>query len=138
MYNIVQLCCCVRFLVVAGNSSQNENMFLQKNLIGLLYYDPLADVCIFVQPNTLLLRIFNLFFRAATAFDIFGTDNAEELLTCGFQFLFLGRYLIGVLECHQLTPPNKIVLFLAKHLPPIYDRRHYLHCTISLIMKRTL
>ena len=50
--------------------------------------------------------------------------------------LFLGRYLIGVLECHQLTPPNKIVLFLAKHLPPIYDRSHYLHCTISLIMKK--
>ena len=50
--------------------------------------------------------------------------------------LFLDRYLIGVLECHQLTPPNKIVLFLAKHLPPIYDRCHYLHCTISLIMKK--
>ena len=33
------------FLVVAGNCSQNENMSLQKNLIGLLYYDPLADVC---------------------------------------------------------------------------------------------
>ncbi len=48
----------------------------------------------------------------------------------------LDRYLIGVLECHQLTPPNKIVLFLAKHLPPIYDSRHYLHCTISLIMKK--
>jgi hypothetical protein len=31
---------------VAGNSSQNENTFLQKNLIGLLYYDPLADVYI--------------------------------------------------------------------------------------------
>ena len=29
------------FLVVAGNSSQNENTFLQKNLIGLLYYDPI-------------------------------------------------------------------------------------------------
>ena len=28
--------------------------------------------------------------------------------------LFLGRYLIGVLECHQLTPPNKIVLFFSK------------------------
>ncbi len=26
--------------------SQNENTFLQKNLIRLLYYDPLADVCI--------------------------------------------------------------------------------------------
>ncbi len=26
-----------------------------------------------------------IFFRAATAFDIFGTDNAEELITCGFQ-----------------------------------------------------
>ena len=40
------LCGCVTFLVVAGNSSQNENTFLQKNLIGLLCYDPLADVCI--------------------------------------------------------------------------------------------
>ncbi len=28
--------------------------------------------------------------------------------------LFLGRYLIGVLECHQLTPPNKIVPFFNK------------------------
>jgi hypothetical protein len=26
---------------MAGNSSQNENTFLQKNLIGLLLYDPL-------------------------------------------------------------------------------------------------
>jgi hypothetical protein len=42
----IQLCGCVSFLVVVGNSFQNENMFLQKNLIGLLYYDPLADVCI--------------------------------------------------------------------------------------------
>ncbi len=42
---LTQLCGCVSFLVVAGNSSQNENMFLQKNLIGLLYYDPLAGVC---------------------------------------------------------------------------------------------
>ncbi len=34
------------FLVVVGNSSQNENTFLQKKyLIGLLYYDLLADVC---------------------------------------------------------------------------------------------
>ncbi len=39
VYNtVVRLC---SFLVVAGNSSQNENTFLQKNLIGLLYYDPL-------------------------------------------------------------------------------------------------
>ncbi len=35
-----------QFLFVAGNSSQNENTFLQKNLIGLLHYDPIADVCI--------------------------------------------------------------------------------------------
>jgi hypothetical protein len=44
----VQYSCAVVavFLVVAGNSSQNENTFLQKNLIGFLYYDPLADVCI--------------------------------------------------------------------------------------------
>jgi hypothetical protein len=42
----MQLCGCVRFFIVAGSSSQNENTFLQKNLIGLLYYDPIADVCI--------------------------------------------------------------------------------------------
>ncbi len=42
----IQLCGCVSFLVVAGNCSLNENTFLQKYLIGLLYYDPLADVCI--------------------------------------------------------------------------------------------
>ncbi len=44
----MQLCGCVSFLVVvAGNNSQNENTFLQKNLIGLFYYDPIADVCIY-------------------------------------------------------------------------------------------
>ncbi len=42
-----------------------------------------------IKSNTLLLCIFNLFFRAATAFDIFGTDNAEEVITCGFQYPFL-------------------------------------------------
>jgi hypothetical protein len=41
--SVVRLC---QFLVVAGNRSQNENTFLQKNLIELLYYDLLADVCI--------------------------------------------------------------------------------------------
>ncbi len=38
---------------VAGNSSHNKIIFQKYNLIGLLYHDPLADVCIFVQPNTL-------------------------------------------------------------------------------------
>jgi hypothetical protein len=44
----VQYSCAVvsDFLVVAGNRSQKENTFLHKNLIGILYYDPLADVCI--------------------------------------------------------------------------------------------
>jgi hypothetical protein len=41
VYNTVARLC--SFLVVAGNSSQNENTFLQKNLIGLLYYDPLVS-----------------------------------------------------------------------------------------------
>ncbi len=36
------MCGCDSFLVVAGNSLQNENTFWI--LIGLLYYDPLADV----------------------------------------------------------------------------------------------
>jgi hypothetical protein len=29
------------------------------------------------------------FLRAATAFDIYGTDNAGELVTCGFQYPLL-------------------------------------------------
>ena len=44
VYNTVVRMC--QFLVVAGNSSQNENMLIRRNLIGLLYYDPLAVVCI--------------------------------------------------------------------------------------------
>jgi hypothetical protein len=42
------------FLVVAGNCSLNENMFLQKNLIGLLFMIHVF----FIRPNTLLLCIF--------------------------------------------------------------------------------
>ncbi len=39
-----------------------------------------------IQPNTLYSVSLIYFFGAATAFDMFGTDNAEELLTCGFQY----------------------------------------------------
>ncbi len=44
----VQYSCAVVsvILVAAGNSSQNENTFQQKNLVGLLYYEPIANVCI--------------------------------------------------------------------------------------------
>jgi hypothetical protein len=50
------LCGCVSFSVMAGNSSQNENTFLQKNLIGLLFFDPLADVC-FLSDLTLFYSV---------------------------------------------------------------------------------
>ncbi len=44
VYNtFVRLC---QFFGCGGNRSQNENMFLQKNPIGLLHYDPIAYVCI--------------------------------------------------------------------------------------------
>ncbi len=39
-----------------------------------------------IQPNTLYSVTLIYFLGAATAFDIFGTDNAKELLTCGFQY----------------------------------------------------
>ncbi len=39
-----------------------------------------------IQSNTLYYVSLIYFFGAATAFDIFGTENAEELLTCGFQY----------------------------------------------------
>ncbi len=53
----IQLCGCVSFLVVAGNCSLNENMLLQKNLIGLLFMI-CQPMCVFIRPNTLLLCIF--------------------------------------------------------------------------------
>jgi hypothetical protein len=53
----MQLCGCVSFLVVAGNSSQNENTFLQKNLIGFLYYYPIADVCIYKTKHNFTLYL---------------------------------------------------------------------------------
>ena len=55
VYNtVVRLC---QFLVAAGNSPQNENRFLQKNLIGLLYYDPIADVCIYKTKHSFTLYL---------------------------------------------------------------------------------
>ncbi len=42
---------------MAGNSSQNENMFLQKNLIGLHYYDLIADVCIHKTKHSFTLYL---------------------------------------------------------------------------------
>ncbi len=71
---------------MAGNSSQNENRFLQKNLIGLLYHDPLSVVCILYNLTLFYSVSLIYFLGAVTAFDIFGTDNAEELITCGFQY----------------------------------------------------
>ncbi len=59
--------------------------FYKKN-IGLLYYDLLANVCIVY--DLILFHSVSLiyFFGAATACDILGTDSAEELFTCGFQY----------------------------------------------------
>ncbi len=48
---------CVSVFVVAENSSQNENTFLQKNLIGLLYYDPIADVCMYMTKHSFTLYL---------------------------------------------------------------------------------
>ncbi len=69
-----------------------------KNLIGLFYYDPLADVCILYNLTLFYSVSFIYFFWAVTAFDIFGTDNAEELITCGFQYP---------------SPPTSILHFVA-------------------------
>ncbi len=59
----LQLCGCVSFLVVVGYIPQNENTILQKNLIGLLFYDPIADVCIYKTKHsfTLYLSILYIF-----------------------------------------------------------------------------
>jgi hypothetical protein len=48
---------CVSFLVVAGNGSQNENTLLQKSLIWLLYYDPIADVCMYMTKHSFTLYL---------------------------------------------------------------------------------
>ncbi len=101
VYNTVVLLC--QFLVVAGNSSQKENMFLQLNLIVLLYYNLLADVCILYNLTLFYSVSLFYFFGAATAFDIFVTDNAEELLTCGFQYpslpIFILHFVARIFGC---------------------------------------
>ncbi len=57
VYNTVVRWC--QFLVVAGNSSQNENTFQQKNLIGWVTLLWSASRCVyFIRPNTHLLCIF--------------------------------------------------------------------------------
>ncbi len=63
VFSVQYSCGVVSFLVVVGNSSQNENTFLQKNLIGLLYYDSIADVCIYKTKHsfTLYLSILDIF-----------------------------------------------------------------------------
>ncbi len=61
--------------------------FYKKILLGgLLYHDPLANVCISYDLTLFYSVSLIIFFRAVTAFDIFGTNNAEELITCGFQY----------------------------------------------------
>ncbi len=55
VYNTVVGFC--QFFGCGGKSSQNENTFLQKNLIGLLYYDPIADVCIYMTKHSFTLYL---------------------------------------------------------------------------------
>jgi hypothetical protein len=62
----MQLWGCVRFLVVAGNSPQNENTFIQKNLIGLLYYDLIANVCIYKTKHFYSVSFYFGYFSCTT------------------------------------------------------------------------
>ncbi len=68
--------------------------FYEKNLNGLLYHNLLADVCILYDLTLFYSVSLIYFFRPATAFDIFGTDNAEELLTCDFQYPSLPIFIL--------------------------------------------
>ena len=53
---------------MAGNSSQNENTFLQKNLIGWVTFLWSASRCLFfIRPNTLLLCISLFVYFSCTA-----------------------------------------------------------------------
>ena len=55
-------CAVVLFFVVAGNFDYDQKKKRYSRL------SLLANVCIFVQPNTLLLCIFNLFFLGCNSF----------------------------------------------------------------------
>ncbi len=78
------MCGCVSLLVVAGNSSQNENMFLQKNLIGLLYYDQIADVCI--SQNL------TLFYSISFYFVSFSCTTSDSQVEVQIRILFKDKY----------------------------------------------
>jgi hypothetical protein len=59
--------------------------FYKKNLIGLLYYDPLANVCIsYLRPNTLLLCIF--------LFCIFLLYHADSQVEVQIRILLKDKY----------------------------------------------
>ncbi len=76
----------------------------------------------FIQPNTLYSVSLIYFFWAATAFDIFGTDNAEELLTCGFQYPSLPVKKLGS-PCQDMKPGPQGVRILAKLGSPCQDMK---------------
>ncbi len=59
VYNtVVRLC---QFFGCGGNSSHNENRSLQKNLIGLLHYDPIANDVRISYDLTLFYSVFFYF-----------------------------------------------------------------------------
>jgi hypothetical protein len=98
----IQLCSCVGFLVVAGNSSQNENTFWfsmsgsakKSYWVGLLYYDPLADVCIlcaltlfysvslYSVSSSCILQIHKLKFKSEYYTGINSWNHVKTLLLC--------------------------------------------------------
>ncbi len=60
---------------------ESMNIISKEVPLGNILSDKWVNWHITLSINTLIY-----FFWATTAFDIFGADNAEEFLTCGFQY----------------------------------------------------
>ncbi len=89
-YCTIQLCNCVSFLVVAGNSFQNENVFLQKKSywVTLLWSD--SRCVYFIRPNTLLLTI--------VLFCVFLLYRADPQVEVQFRILLKDKYICTIVS----------------------------------------
>ena len=123
LYNtFVWLC---HFLVVAGNSSQNQNTFLHKNLIGLLYYDPIADVYILLDLTffyfvsfysvsfSCTTQIHNLKFKSEYYLRI-NIGNRVKNANTGNHTLISSTMLIGFFILEKQLASQKLFLIRSK------------------------
>ncbi len=76
----IQLCGCVNFWLWQEIILKMRTPFYKKKLIGLLYYDPLADVCIIRSELSNTAYLFLVLFRSTSLQSLLFLKNIENFL----------------------------------------------------------